>query len=191
MKASWYALPLFVALAAGSSFAACSSDDDDPELNQAGSGGSGQGAGGSTAAGTGGAAGAGGAGGAGGEAGTGGMGGAAGAAGASQGGAGACGTPEAELAAAPQFIKNAVANAMGKPDEKFLGDFARYDYENAVVYYVPPRSGDFKSQLYSKNGELICEPDGGIAPMPDERCPDFAESRTNPCVVWENPERMR
>ena len=192
MKASWYAVPLALTLAAAGPFAACSSDDDDnTDRNGAGSGGSGQGAGGvgQGGAGQGGLSGAGGGGGAGGAGGNN-----------LPGGGGACGTPEAELAAAPATVKTAVEQAKSAPpDQSLSGNVMRYDYSgevtgnmSAVVYYVPAVSGggDFQSQLYSKSGELLCQPDGGIAGG-DAVCQTFASARTNPCVVWESPRKAK
>lgn len=183
MNAYRYAFPLFVALAGAA--VACSSDDDDDntELNQGGSGGSAQGAGG-----TGPTQGAGGAGGAAGTAGGGGSGG-----GTSQGGAGACGTPEAELAAAPAAIKAIVDERQNMPPDGMNSTIVRYDYNgegvesvNTIVYYVPPppMTSDATSQVLDQSGTLICEPEGGLMGNGDGRCDDFAERRSNACVVW-------
>jgi hypothetical protein len=61
---------------------------------------------------------------------------------------------------------------------------ARYDYQGAMVYYVPPRCCDIFSDLYDASGQLICHPDGGLAGHGDGRCPDFLSRRTNELILW-------
>lgn len=94
-------------------------------------------------------------------------------------------------------MQTVVTEAKSKPETSPQGDIKRYDYNGAVVYYVPPpqMTADVKSQLYSKDGTLICEPDGGAVPVPDPKCPDFptvqADPQSNPCVVWTNPRKPK
>jgi uncharacterized protein DUF6970 len=187
MNAYRYALPLFLLLAA-----ACSSDDDDEPSVTGGTGGAG---GSDTTQGTGGA-------GAGGTAGAGQGGGGAGGA----GGAGdVCGTPEAELARAPQAVK-AIVDERKTFEQPSPQPVVRYNYDgvavngvSTVVYYVPPppNTSDIPSEVYTQDGTLLCQPDGGFVGGGDMKCPDFADKRTNPgssatpCVVWEDTRKPK
>ena len=61
-----------------------------------------------------------------------------------------------------------------------------YQYEGKTVYYIPSRCCDIMSELYDKNCNLICAPDGGIAGNGDENCPDFIAQRTEEKLIWED-----
>lgn len=61
---------------------------------------------------------------------------------------------------------------------------ARYDYNGAIVYYIPPRCCDIYSELYDAGGVLLCHPDGGITGGGDGRCTDFLDRRRNEEIVW-------
>ncbi|WP_018476348.1 DUF6970 domain-containing protein [Pontibacter roseus] len=62
----------------------------------------------------------------------------------------------------------------------------RYNYNDQEVYYLSGRCCDIPSKLYDVNGNLLCEPDGGITGKGDGRCPDFLETRTNETLIWED-----
>ena len=63
----------------------------------------------------------------------------------------------------------------------------KYDYQQRVVYYIPPQCCDQYSQLYDASGGLICAPDGGITGRGDGLCPDFLNLRKNEVLVWRDP----
>lgn len=62
----------------------------------------------------------------------------------------------------------------------------RYTYNNQEVYYLTSRCCDIPGQLYDREGNILCEPDGGITGRGDGRCPDFFEKRTNETLIWED-----
>ncbi|MCX2740584.1 DUF6970 domain-containing protein [Pontibacter anaerobius] len=62
----------------------------------------------------------------------------------------------------------------------------RYTYGGKQVYYLTGRCCDVPSQLFDAEGNLLCEPDGGITGRGDGRCTDFFEQRQNETIVWED-----
>lgn len=62
----------------------------------------------------------------------------------------------------------------------------RYTYLGQEVYYLTGRCCDVPSQLFDADGNLLCEPDGGITGKGDGRCTDFMEQRQNETIVWED-----
>ena len=62
----------------------------------------------------------------------------------------------------------------------------RYLYHFQEVYYITGRSGDIPSEVYTLQGQQLCQPDGGITGRGDGKCPDFFESRTDEKLVWED-----
>jgi hypothetical protein len=94
-------------------------------------------------------------------------------------------------------IKSIVAQRQMASGEPAAGNVVRYDYDGeavggavTLVYYVPPSSGaDVTSELYNKQNELLCAPDGGITGQGDGQCTDFASERSNGCIVWADTRR--
>jgi len=66
-----------------------------------------------------------------------------------------------------------------------------YRYRGERVYYVPPACCDIFSDLYDRDGHLICHPEGGIRGGGDGRCSDFAATRSGGRLIWRDkrPER--
>src|SRR5690606_36486128 len=62
----------------------------------------------------------------------------------------------------------------------------RYTYNNQEVYYLTGRCCDIPSKLFDKDGNQLCQPDGGITGRGDGRCPDFFEKRQNETIIWED-----
>ncbi|WP_162428107.1 DUF6970 domain-containing protein [Pontibacter pudoricolor] len=61
-----------------------------------------------------------------------------------------------------------------------------YTYNGQQVYYLTSRCCDIPGKLFDKDGNQLCEPDGGITGKGDGRCPDFFEKRTNETIIWED-----
>jgi hypothetical protein len=58
-------------------------------------------------------------------------------------------------------------------------------YRGEVVYFVPYLPCcDIPSQLYDREGQVICAPDGGFTGAGDGKCPDFFELRSDGQKVW-------
>jgi len=60
----------------------------------------------------------------------------------------------------------------------------KYDYKDAVVYFIPAPCCDQFSELYSAGGTLLCAPNGGLAGRGDGRCTDFFALRKNEVLIW-------
>jgi hypothetical protein len=56
-----------------------------------------------------------------------------------------------------------------------------------MVYFRPARCCDVYSDLYDRNGVVICHPDGGIVGNGDGRCPDFFTNHSEEELVWQDP----
>ena len=65
----------------------------------------------------------------------------------------------------------------------------KYDFHGETVYYIPARCCDIGSQLYDKNCNQICSPDGGISGSGDGNCPDFFKDRTNEQLIWQDERK--
>lgn len=99
----------------------------------------------------------------------------------------------------PIVAETATANAQGAPwlnqmiqqmqEDKVANPPAkiyRYTYQEKEVYYVTSRCCDVPGKVYDKNGNVICEPDGGITGKGDRRCTDFFEQRKDETLIWED-----
>ncbi|WP_299818345.1 hypothetical protein [uncultured Pontibacter sp.] len=62
----------------------------------------------------------------------------------------------------------------------------RYTYKEQEVYYLTGRCCDIPGKLYDMEGNILCEPDGGITGRGDGRCTDFFEKRSNETLIWED-----
>ncbi|GAB3195086.1 hypothetical protein GCM10027293_04740 [Pontibacter aydingkolensis] len=67
----------------------------------------------------------------------------------------------------------------------------RYTYKDQEVFYLTGRCCDIPSKLYDKNGNIICEPDGGITGKGDGRCTDFFEKRSDETLIWEDKREQK
>jgi hypothetical protein len=81
-----------------------------------------------------------------------------------------------------EMIRELEEEAPANPPAKVY----RYFYNDQEVYYLTSRCCDIPSKVYDVDGKLLCEPDGGITGKGDGRCPDFAETRTNETLIWED-----
>jgi hypothetical protein len=62
----------------------------------------------------------------------------------------------------------------------------QYNYQDQIVYYIPPHCCDIPSELFDANGNLICSPDGGFTGKGDNKCPDFFTTRTEEKLIWKD-----
>lgn len=94
----------------------------------------------------------------------------------------------------PQFVQDLIARYKQAPAGSNPGSIWRYQYNGQVVYFITrSECCDIPSQLYTANGELLCEPDGGIDGAGDGTCPTFFVERTSEQLIWRDerviPER--
>ncbi|MAO64578.1 MAG: hypothetical protein CL666_06235 [Balneola sp.] len=62
----------------------------------------------------------------------------------------------------------------------------QFTYKGQTVYYVPPYCCDIPGQLFNKEGDYICAPDGGFSGNGDGKCPDFFEEKKDKKLIWED-----
>ncbi len=74
-------------------------------------------------------------------------------------------------AAQEKWLSKSIDEA--KKDGYFSVDM--YLYEGDTVYLFEPPCCDRFSELYDRNGKLICHPAGGITGKGDGKCPDFVK----------------
>ena len=81
-----------------------------------------------------------------------------------------------------QLIKKYESEPVGNPPQSIW----RYEYNNQLVYYVPPQCCDQYSTLYDGEGAILCAPDGGITGKGDGKCSDFFDKRSNELLIWQD-----
>jgi len=95
----------------------------------------------------------------------------------------ACGTePVAESESLPEWLDELIRQLESEPVANPPQWIARYECQGQIVYYLPPRCCDIPSILYDVDGNIICNPDGGIGGTGDGRCPTCEWK--NEEVVW-------
>ena len=84
----------------------------------------------------------------------------------------------------PTWVKEFIKNQLSEPVANPPASLTKCEWKGQTVYYLPPRCCDIQSELYDKEGNLICRPDGGIAANGDGKCPDFNKEKQNCEVIW-------
>lgn len=93
-----------------------------------------------------------------------------------------------EAADVPLFVAELIAGYKSVPPSSSPGAVWQYRYKGQLVYYVPRLTCcDIMSQLYTSSGELICQPDGGMAGSGDGKCPSFFVERVDGRQLWSDP----
>lgn len=96
------------------------------------------------------------------------------------------GATEAVANSNPEWLDALIAKQLAEkpanPSAKIYG----YTYLGQQVYYLTSRCCDIPGRVYNSEGEVICEPDGGITGKGDGRCTDFFDARQNEVLIWED-----
>ncbi len=90
------------------------------------------------------------------------------------------------VAGADEWLNNLIQQLRQEKAANPPAKIYRYTYREQVVYYLSGRCCDIPSKLYDIEGNVICEPDGGITGKGDGRCTDFFEERTDEILIWED-----
>ncbi|MFC5270957.1 DUF6970 domain-containing protein [Adhaeribacter terreus] len=61
-----------------------------------------------------------------------------------------------------------------------------YQYQNQQVYFITGRCCDIPSEVYSVEGQQLCQPDGGYTGRGDGKCADFFTNRSEEKLIWED-----
>ena len=104
----------------------------------------------------------------------------------------ACGSapptePQSNPSSNPAWLDALIAQIQREPVTNPPTAIYRYTYRGEPVYYRTSRCCDIRSIVYDRNGSVICEPDGGIARIQDQRCPDFFTARSGETLVFQDP----
>lgn len=62
----------------------------------------------------------------------------------------------------------------------------RYRYNGQPVFFITGRCCDIPSQLFTVEGQQLCQPDGGLTGRGDGKCADFFDARTDEKLIWED-----
>lgn len=62
----------------------------------------------------------------------------------------------------------------------------QYEYNDEIVYYIPPQCCDQFAVLLSSDSTVICAPDGGITGTGDGRCSDFFQMCKDKKLIWQD-----
>ena len=88
------------------------------------------------------------------------------------------------------WMRDLIARLSSDPVGFAPAEIVEYEYQGRLVYFVPVyRCCDFFSDLYDREGTVICHPDGGIVGHGDGRCPDFFARRSHARLVWRDSRR--
>ena len=87
----------------------------------------------------------------------------------------------------PNWLADSIAAISSRPVANPAESIWQYTYKGEIVYYRPAICCDFFSDLYDKDGNILCHPDGGIAGTGDGQCPDFIATKSNAKLIWKDP----
>jgi len=97
--------------------------------------------------------------------------------------------PAPPATANPAFVDALIAGFEAEPVANPPAAIFRYRYRGQDVWYVPPRCCDIPGEVYTADGEKLCEPDGGFTGNGDGQCTDFHDARSDERLVWRDPRR--
>ena len=93
-------------------------------------------------------------------------------------------TPADQQPILPQWLVTLINELSTTPVANPPAQIIQYQYNNATVYYLPPRCCDIMGILYDVEGHILCYPDGGITGRGDGKCSDFHNTKIQEQVVW-------
>ncbi len=89
----------------------------------------------------------------------------------------------------PAWLQSLISQIEAEPVTNPPSSIFRYRYRGAVVYFRPSRCCDLPSDVFDRDGGLLCHPDGGFSGGGDGRCADFFSTRSDEELVWQDPRR--
>jgi hypothetical protein len=96
------------------------------------------------------------------------------------------GCAQATPAGYPEWVNKLIKKFESEPIGNPPLSIWHYEYSGQVVYFIPAHCCDITSILYDASGNVLCEPDGGIAGKGDGHCPNFYPERTNEQLIWKD-----
>ena len=98
-------------------------------------------------------------------------------------------SPTEPDAPVPSWLESLIEQIQSQPVTNPPSAILSYRYHGETVYFRPARCCDVPSDLYDRDGELLCHPDGGSGGGGDARCPDFLAQRTGERLIWRDARR--
>lgn len=95
-------------------------------------------------------------------------------------------TEQQPVAGADEWLMNLIQKLRAEEPANPPAKIYRYTYNDKIVYYLTGKCCDIPSTLYDVDGNVLCEPDGGITGKGDGRCTDFFEERSEETLIWED-----
>jgi hypothetical protein len=84
----------------------------------------------------------------------------------------------------PAWVDKLIQQFEGQPVGNPPLSIWKYEYNGQVVFFVPAHCCDIPSVVYDAQGNILCEPDGGLKGDGDGRCSDFFTQRTGEQLIW-------
>ena len=97
-----------------------------------------------------------------------------------------CTKPASIDADIPACIKNMIIQLEKEEQRNPPASIWQMEYNNQIVFYVPPYCCDMYGTVYNTDCEVICHPDGGITGAGDGRCKDFAVKAKKQKLIWQD-----
>lgn len=85
----------------------------------------------------------------------------------------------------PKWVLELIEKLESSPVANPPASLILTSYKDKTVYLLPPRCCDIQSILYNLEGEVICNPSGGLSGNGDGRCTDFIFN-SDSTIIWED-----
>ncbi len=89
----------------------------------------------------------------------------------------------------PSCIKNKIKEMQSDKVRNPPVSVWQYEYNGQTVYYIPPYCCDIQSQLFDKECNQICSPEGWLSGDGDGKCSDFFLKRKNEKLIWQDDRK--
>ncbi|SNR50577.1 hypothetical protein SAMN06269173_103157 [Hymenobacter mucosus] len=87
----------------------------------------------------------------------------------------------------PQWLQARIEEHLKEKKQNPPIQIMSYQYKGNTVYFESAPCCDQFTTLYDASGKVLCHPDGGLTGRGDGNCADFAKTRTEERLVWQDP----
>ena len=85
------------------------------------------------------------------------------------------------------FAQGLILKFEAAPEEESPDEIWSFLIGEDVVFYVAPMCCDIPGTLYDKDGNILCNFDGGMTGLGKDQCPEFHDDRSTGVLVWRDP----
>src|SRR5258706_4907583 len=85
----------------------------------------------------------------------------------------------------PRCVSLKIQQIKQEPKRNPPAEIWQYNFDNRIVYYIPPFCCDQYSELLDENCRVISAPDGGISGRGDGGWHEFFWTRKNGIFIWQ------